>query len=415
MVEQRLKLRLYSQESKTTLSNYSVAGSTLLSAGGLLKRLNVTLDIALGVPLTLTENTTGELTLASNSYSYGMVDTLLAAKQNSLSVSSVTGSSLLSGTVLKRLDIGTGLQVSDSGYALNISASGLQTEIANSPGAGSGGRIDLWNNASNYVKCLEFFSNPTGLWSTLSGSDAINCTIDLSAFALTSSVTLLLSQSAAAAATARNALYLDALAADDAHAYSKSVGDGRYYQTAPGVLELQNPTVSALSLKLSSNHTSNSQIRFKGGALIFRRTNSSGTSNATHITIPNTNTGNTVFNNSITASSFQSSSDRRLKDNELECDIADVGAIVDRVSAKKYERNDRNGELRVGFIADDLKEACQGHYACILGEQPILDDEGCEIEGSTPILTVDYPRLTSLLWTCVRDLRQRVATLEAQR
>ena len=166
-----------------TLSNYSVAGSTLLSAGGLLKRLNVTLDIALGVPLTLTENTTGELTLASNSYSYGMVDTLLAAKQASLSVSAVTGSSLLSGTVLKRLDIGTRLQVSDSGHALNISASGLQTEIANSPGAGSGGRIDLWNNASNYVKCMEFFSSPTGLWSTLSGSDAINCTLDLSAFA----------------------------------------------------------------------------------------------------------------------------------------------------------------------------------------------------------------------------------------
>ena len=253
------------------------------------------------------------------------------------------------------------------------------------------------------------------MFSTQTGSDNINVSLDLSSYALTSSVTLLMSQSAAAAVTARNALYLDALVADDAHSYSKSVSDGRYYQTASGVLELQNPTVSALSLKLSSNHTSNSQIRFQGGSLLFRRVNPAGTSTTTHIAIPNSNTGNTVFNNSITASSFQSSSDRRLKDNELECDIADVGAIVDRVSAKKYERNDRNGELRVGFIADDLKEVCQGPYACILGEQPILDDEGCEIEGSTPILTVDYPRLASLLWTCVRDLRQRVATLEAQR
>ena len=92
-----------------------------------------------------------------------------------------------------------------------------------------------------------------------------------------------------------------------------------------------------------------------------------------------------------------------------------MGTIVDQVSAKTYERNDRNGELRVGFIADDLKEACQGNYSCIVGEQPILDDEGSEVEGSTPILTVDYPRLTSLLWCCVRDLRQRVAALEAQR
>ena len=69
----------------------------------------------------------------------------------------------------------------------------------------------------------------------------------------------------------------------------------------------------------------------------------------------------------------------------------------------------------MGFIANDLQEACQGPYASILGEQPILDDEGVEVEGSTPILTVDYPRLTAILWTCVRDLRQRVATLEAQR
>ena len=132
--------------------------------------------------------------------------------------------------------------------------------------------------------------------------------------------------------------------------------------------------------------------------------NSSGTT-STHLTLPDSTGGNAVSANKITA-------DRRLKDNEKECLIADVGAIVDRVCAKTYERNDRNGELRVGFIADDLKEECQGHYACILGEQPILDDEGGEIQGSIPILTVDYPRITSLLWTTVRDLRSRVQALE---
>ena len=148
--------------------------------------------------------------------------------------------------------------------------------------------------------------------------------------------------------------------------------------------------------------------------MIIRRATSSGTT-TTHLTFPNSNTGNAVFANKITADAFQNSSDRRLKDNEEECDIEDVGLIIDTVSAKTHERNDRNGELRVGFIANDLQAACQGPYACILGEQPILDDEGDEVEGSTPILTVDYPRLSSILWTCVRDLRQRVATLEAQR
>ena len=117
----------------------------------------------------------------------------------------------------------------------------------------------------------------------------------------------------------------------------------------------------------------------------------------------------------MTADAFQQSSDRRLKDNEQECLIADCGLILDKVSAKTYERNDLNAQPRVGFIANDMQEACQGPYACILGEQPILDDGGVEVEGSTPIWTVDYPRLTSLLWCCVRDLRQRLATLQVRR
>ena len=117
----------------------------------------------------------------------------------------------------------------------------------------------------------------------------------------------------------------------------------------------------------------------------------------------------------MTADAFQQSSDRRLKDNEQECLIADCGLILDKVSAKTYERNDLNAQPRVKFIANDLQEACQGHYACILREQPILDDEGAEVEGSIQILTVDYPRLTSLLWTTVKDLRSRVLMLEHAR
>ena len=73
---------------------------------------------------------------------------------------------------------------------------------------------------------------------------------------------------------------------------------------------------------------------------------------------------------------------RGLKDNEQECLIADVGRIVDETCTKTYERNDLNAQPRVGFIANDLQEACQGPYACIVGEQPILDDDGVEVEGS---------------------------------
>ena len=145
----------------------------------------MTLDLDLGVPLTLTENTTSQLTLASNPYSYEMVDTLLAAKQNSISVSSVSGSSLLSGTVLKRLDFDTSdFSVSDSGHALNVSISGKQDTISSSPGAGEGERKDLWSGS--IIRCLEFF--PSNVFSTLTGSDNINVTLDLSSYATTAAV-----------------------------------------------------------------------------------------------------------------------------------------------------------------------------------------------------------------------------------
>ena len=51
-----------------------------------------------------------------------MVDTLLAAKQATLQVSAVAGSSLLgSSSVLKRVAVsGTGLSITDSGHALTI-------------------------------------------------------------------------------------------------------------------------------------------------------------------------------------------------------------------------------------------------------------------------------------------------------
>jgi hypothetical protein len=281
------------------------------------------------------------------------------------------------------------------------------------------------------------------VFSTLTGSDNINVTLDLSSYATTASV----NSAIATANTSKqdslqwlsatgtpvidpstlNVLRITATAPLSVNmqeanrsmllavdCWSKSDGDARYYQTASGVVELQNPTASTRSLRLSSNHSSNSQIRFQDGALLFRRVSNSGGA-STQLTFPNSNTGNAVFANKITADAFQNSSDRRLKDDEKECLISDVAAIVDQVSAKTYERNDRNGELRVGFIADDLKEACQGNYSCILGEQPILDDEGVEVEGSTPILTVDYPRLTSILWTAVRDLRNRVQELENAR
>ena len=140
--------------------------------------------------------------------------------------------------------------------------------------------------------------------------------------------------------------------------------------------------------------------------MLIRRTNAQGT-NATVLTFSSTN------QNVTCSGSFSSNSDRALKDNELPITVAEAGAILDAVEAKKYTRND-TGEDRHGFIAQDLEAACNDpFFSHIVGSTPATDDDGEEIEGAAAIKTVDYSRLVAILWTSVRELRSRVQALES--
>ena len=139
--------------------------------------------------------------------------------------------------------------------------------------------------------------------------------------------------------------------------------------------------------------------------MLIRRTNAQG-SNATVLTFSSTN------QNVVCAGSISSNSDRALKDGETPITVAEAGAIVDAVEAKKYTRND-TGERRHGFVAQDLEAQCiDPFFAHIVGSTPATDDEGEEIEGAAAIKTVDYSRLVAILWTTVRDLRNRLQELE---
>ena len=93
--------------------------------------------------------------------------------------------------------------------------------------------------------------------------------------------------------------------------------------------------------------------------------------------------------------------------------VADAKAILSAVDVKTYSRNDLDGQKRVGFIAQDLQSACDGHWTHTVSSSPDVDEEGAEIGTST--LQVDYSRLTTVLWTVCQDLTARVAALEAQR
>ena len=114
--------------------------------------------------------------------------------------------------------------------------------------------------------------------------------------------------------------------------------------------------------------------------------------------------------------SFTSTSDSKIKDNVENVTTAEAAAILDQVKVKKYIRNDRNGENRVGFVAQDLRAACaDSHFAHIVDSTTVTqeDSEGNDIPGTEEeLLTVDYSRLVTVLWTTVQDLRSRVRHLE---
>ena len=145
--------------------------------------------------------------------------------------------------------------------------------------------------------------------------------------------------------------------------------------------------------------------------MLIRRVNSSGTS-ATVLTLSSTNQNVTCAGNLI-ANNFISSSDTKLKDDQQVAPTADASSILAAVDVKTYCRNDLDGQKRVGFIAQDLQAACDGHWTNIVSLSPDTDEEGTETGTST--LQVDYSRLVTVLWSVCKDLTARVATLEAQR
>jgi hypothetical protein len=108
----------------------------------------------------------------------------------------------------------------------------------------------------------------------------------------------------------------------------------------------------------------------------------------------------------VTATSYNSTSDRSIKD---EIAIADPVACLDllrNVDAHTYVRKDMPGTLRLGFIANDIQDNIPDEFANLIGMQ---------YGGNTPLLTLDYSRLVCVLWSVVKRQEQRISALEAKK
>jgi len=398
-----------------TLSNYSVSGYELFSSNKL-KRIQVPINLTLGAPLVMSETTTGQLELISTSYSSSVTDTLLAAKQASLTVSAVAGSSLLNGAVLKRIAVsGTGLTISDSGHALTLTqdlsskqdaltipASATGTPCIDMPAGvirkfqtsgdsiismstvNSGQTIDI--AADGYTKS-QITSYLAGKQDTIqNGTSGIPL--------LVSGVLRTLSFSGAIAYAFSN---YNTEIAINVPAYTTTQSDARYVQVDPSSFKVLNSNGPTTELNARTTRT---DITYGGGGFLrIRREDGSGNT-YTKADFPDNQSGPVNF-----PSGTSNSSDSRLKTNQQSMSTEDAMAILEAVEAKTYNRNDQNGAPKIGFIADDFQAACTGNFACLVGSTAGDED-------TPPLKTLDYGRLSAILWTVCRDLRSRLTALE---
>ena len=83
-------------------------------------------------------------------------------------------------------------------------------------------------------------------------------------------------------------------------------------------------------------------------------------------------------------------------------DPQEAQRIFDSVRAKRYKRVDIEQDTwRIGYIADEVKEAAGAYAPNLVGSE---DD----------YLTMDYSRMTCLLWEVTRGLQARITALEAK-
>ena len=113
------------------------------------------------------------------------------------------------------------------------------------------------------------------------------------------------------------------------------------------------------------------------------------------------------YNTNVTApnGSFLSTSDITLKDNVEDIDNNECIRLLETISPKTYTRNDLNNEKRVGFISNEFDNELNDDMKNIIGS--LKDDEGKHLTT-----TLDYARLTTILWGVCQQLNERIKALE---
>ena len=123
-----------------------------------------------------------------------------------------------------------------------------------------------------------------------------------------------------------------------------------------------------------------------------------GTAGSTTALVHVTTSG-TTFSGSVTASSYVTSSDARLKDN-IE-DAKDSGHIIDKIKVRQFDWKKTGKHQDYGMIAQELILECPDAVST-----PTEDHQ---------MMGVDYSKLVPLMMNEIQQLRARVQTLEKEK
>jgi len=109
----------------------------------------------------------------------------------------------------------------------------------------------------------------------------------------------------------------------------------------------------------------------------------------------------------------QNASDASLKTPDPPAASSDEALqMLKEVEARVYKRLDLPGTgSRLGFLAQEVSNAAPTSWANLVGQTTIADTPGGE---EREVQTVDYARLSAVLWQCCRSMLARIEALEAR-
>ena len=108
-----------------------------------------------------------------------------------------------------------------------------------------------------------------------------------------------------------------------------------------------------------------------------------------------------------TIKGWTNTSDGILKDNQEIAPLNELEDILNNVDVKTYTRNDMDNEYEIGFVAQELEAVLTDKYHGLVKDVNV--DVGF---GEQTYKSVDYSRMTCILWGIVKNQQQRIQTLE---